>query len=104
MFAVIETGGKQYKVSEGDSLKIEKLSGEYKPGDKITFDKVLLLDDGKATKIGTPYIDGAKIEAVFEENGRNKKISVIRFRAKSRYSKVKGHKQPHTKVKIAKVK
>lgn len=103
-FAIIETGGKQYKVSEGDSLKIEKLSGEYKAGDKITFDKVLLLDDGKATKIGTPYIEGAKIEALFEEGGRNKKISVIRFRAKSRYSKVKGHKQPYTKVKIAKVK
>ena len=58
--AVIQTGGKQYKVSEGDSLKIEKLAGEFKAGDKITFDEVLLVDDGKDTKIGSPYISGAK--------------------------------------------
>ncbi len=102
--AVIQTGGKQYKVSEGDSLKIEKLKGEHKSGDKITFDKVLLVDDGKDTKIGTPNVSGAKVEATFEENGRDKKISVIRFRAKSRYFKKKGHRQPYTKVKISAIK
>jgi large subunit ribosomal protein L21 len=102
-FAIIETGGKQYKISEGDSIKIEKLSGENKEGDKIVFDKVLLLDDGKETKLGTPYISGAKVEAVFEEEGKNQKVTVIRFRAKSRHFTKKGHRQPFSKVKIAKV-
>ncbi len=102
-FAIIETGGKQYKISEGNSIKIEKLSGDNKEGDKIVFEKVLLVDDGKSTKIGTPYIDGAKVEAVFEEDGRNKKVRVIRFRAKSRHFTKKGHRQPFTKVKISKV-
>ena len=104
MFAIIETGGKQYKISEGDNIKIEKLPGDHKNGDKITFDKVLLLDDGKTTKIGTPYIENAKIEGVFEENGKSKKVTVVRFKAKSRYSKVKGHRQPYTKVKLSKIK
>src|SRR3989344_825077 len=65
-FAVIQTGGKQYKVKAGDSLKIEKLPGDHKKGDKIVFDKVLLVDDGENTSIGMPYIDGAKVEAEFE--------------------------------------
>ena len=103
-FAVIQTGGKQYKVSEGDTIKIEKLSDKYKKGDKITFDKVLLLDDGKDTRIGTPYLDGINVEAVFEEEGRAKKISVIRFKSKSRYFKKKGHRQPFTKIKIEAIK
>jgi len=103
-FAVIETGGKQYKVSEGDSIKVEKLPGEHKEGDKITFDKVLLLSDGKETKIGTPYIKGAKIEAVFKEEGKNKKIMVIRFKSKSRYFKKRGHRQPFTKVEVGAIK
>ncbi len=104
MFAVIETGGKQYRVSQGDSLKVEKLSGEYKEGDKVTFDKVLLLNDGKETKMGTPYIEGVKIEAVFKEEGRDKKVMVIRFKSKSRYFKKRGHRQPFTKVEIGAIK
>ena len=104
MFAIVETGGKQYKISEGDTLSVEKIPGDHKEGAKITFDKVLLIDDGKETKIGTPYIEGAKIEAVFESEGRKKKISVIRFRPKSRYFKKKGHRQPFTKVKIEAIK
>jgi len=99
-FAVIETGGKQYKVSAGDDVKIEKLSGEFKEGDKITFDKVLLVDNGKDTTIGTPYIEKAKVLTTLKEMGRNKKISVIRFKSKSRYFKKKGHKQPFFKVHI----
>ncbi|MEK9167946.1 MAG: 50S ribosomal protein L21 [Patescibacteria group bacterium] len=102
-FAIIETGGKQYKVSDGDSLKIEKLAGDHKEGDTITFDKVLLIDDGKSTKVGTPYIEGAKVEAVFEGAGRNKKVIVIKYKAKSRYFKKRGHRQPHTKIKISSV-
>jgi len=104
MFAIVETGGKQYKISEGDTLSVEKIPGDHKEGAKITFDKVLLIDDGKETKIGTPYIEGAKIEAVFESEGKGKKVMVIRFRPKSRYFKKKGHRQPFTKIKIAAIK
>jgi len=103
-FAVIETGGKQYKVSEGDVLSIEKLSEELKEGDTITFDKVLLMDDGKDTVVGTPYIEGAKVTATLEQEGRGKKIMVIRFKAKSRYFKKYGHRQPYMKVKIGALK
>lgn len=99
-FAVIETGGKQYKVSVGDDLRIEKLTGDFKEGDEITFDKVLLVDNGKDTTIGTPYIERAKVLATLKEIGRNKKISVIRFKSKSRYFKKKGHRQPFFKVHI----
>lgn len=102
-FAVIETGGKQYKVAEGDILSIEKLPGEHKEGDKIAFDGVLLVDDGKDTKVGTPHVSGAKVEAEFVEDWRGKKISVIKFRAKSNYFVNKGHRQPYTKVKITKI-
>ena len=102
-FAVIQTGGKQYKVAEGDVIKIEKLSSEHKEGDKVTFDQVLLTDDGKDTKIGTPLVSGAKVEATIKEIGRDPKISVIRFRAKSRYHKKRGHRQPFFKVEISKV-
>jgi len=103
-FAVIETGGKQYKVSEGDSLLVEKLPGEHKEGGKIVFDKVLLVDDGKSTKVGAPYLTGVKVEAVFDEEGKAKKVVVIRFKSKSRYFKKKGHRQPYTKVTIGSIK
>lgn len=103
-FAVILTGGKQYQVKVGDVLKIEKIKGEFKGGDKITFDKVLLVDDGKDTTIGTPYISGAKVEAVFEEDGKGKKVEVVKYKAKSRYLKRKGHRQPYFKVRIAAIK
>jgi len=102
-FAVIQTGGKQYKVAKGDVVKIEKLPGELKEGEKVTFDQVLLTDDGKSTKIGTPLVAGAKVEAVIKEIGRDPKISVIRFRSKSRYHKKRGHRQPYFKVEINKV-
>ena len=102
-FAVIETGGKQYKVSKGDVIKIEKLSDENKVGDKITFDKVLLIDDGKDTKIGSPYIEKATVSAIFEEEGKGKKIHIIKFKSKSNYSKKIGHRQLYNKVKIEKI-
>jgi large subunit ribosomal protein L21 len=100
--AVIETGGKQYIVGKDNILSIEKLD-EAAEGKKITFDKVLLIDDGKSVQVGTPYIDGATVTAEVMENGRAKKIRIIRFRAKSRYLVRKGHRQPYTKVKIASV-
>ena len=103
-FAVIETGGKQYKVSVGDVVKIEKLPGEHKDAEKITFDKVLLVDNGKDTTIGMPYIKGAKVVGLYEGEGKHKKIDVIRFKSKSRYFKKKGHRQPYTAVKIESLK
>ncbi len=104
-FAVIETGAKQYKVSEGDIIKIEKLSTkkEYKEGDKITFDKVLLVDNGKDTKVGEPYLDKAKVEAKFIEQLRSPKIRIMQFKSKSNYLKRKGHRQVLQKVEITKI-
>ena len=110
-FAVIQTGGKQYKVSKGDVLSVEKMKparsatavaggGEYKEGDKLVFDKVLLVDDGKDTTIGTPYITGAKVEAEIVEIGRARKILVVKYKQKSRYLRRNGHRQPFFKVKI----
>ncbi len=103
-FAVIMTGGKQYKVSVGDSLKIEKILGDHKEGDKIVFDKVLLVDDGANTSIGNPYISGAKVEGTISEIGRSPKIDVIHYKQKSRYFKKYGHRQPFFKVTIESLK
>ncbi len=103
-FAIIQTGGKQYQVKEGDTVTIEKLAGEFKAGDKIIFDKVLLVDNGKDTTIGMPFINGAKVEGTFTEAGRAKKVVVIRFKQKSRYLKKNGHRQPFFKVKIDAIK
>ena len=103
-FAVIQTGGKQYKVSVGDTVSIEKIQGEHKVGDKLTFDKVLMVDNGKDTTIGTPYISGAKVLATLKEIGRNKKIEVVKYKAKSRYYKNRGHRQPYFKVIITALK
>ena len=103
-FAVIKTGGKQYKVSEGNFLSIEKIKGEYKKGDKISFDKVLLVDDGKDTTIGTPYILGAKVDAEITEIGRERTILVMKYKQKSRYLRRNGHRQPYFQVKITSIK
>lgn len=103
VFAVIGTGGKQYVVSEGDFLNVEKLAGDLKKGDTVDFSDVLLVDDGKATKVGTPTVAGAKVTAEFVENDRDTKVSVIRFRSKSRYFKNRGHRQPYSRVKITKI-
>lgn len=110
-FAVIQTGGKQYKVSKDSVLSIEKIIGEYKKGDKIVFNKVLLVDDGKdlptgqaGTTIGTPYITGAKVNAEIMEIGRARKILVVKYKQKSRYLRRKGHRQPYFKVKITSIK
>ena len=102
-FAVISTGGKQYKVAEGDVLNVEKISDTLKEGDAVVFDQVLLIDDGSTTKIGTPTITGAKVEATLVENGRAKKVIVIKYKQKSRYFKKNGHRQPFSKVEIKKV-
>jgi large subunit ribosomal protein L21 len=98
--AVIATGGKQYTVSPGQTLKIEKLPGEFKIGDAIVFDKVLLMDDGSDTTIGMPYIAGAAVKATFQGAGRAQKLLVMKYKQKSRYLKTNGHRQPFFTVKI----
>lgn len=105
-FAVIKTGGKQYKVSKGDIINIEKIKSEKEPkvGDKITFDTILMVDNGKDTTIGTPNIKGAKVEGILMAEGKGEKITVIRYKAKSRYFKKKGHRQPFFRIKIESIK
>lgn len=112
-FAVIATGGKQYRVSPGDTLKIEKILGainktgrdEFKEGDKLIFDKVLLVDDGKDTAtIGTPYISGAAVNATLKKIARYKTIDVIKYKQKSRYFKKYGHRQPYFEITIDSIK
>ena len=98
--AVIATGGKQYTVTPGQTLKIEKMPGEFKVGDAIIFDKVLLVDDGSNTTIGTPYITGAQVKATFQGEGRAAKLLVMKYKQKSRYLKTNGHRQPFFTVKI----
>ncbi len=102
-FAVFITGGKQYKVAVGDILKIEKIIGEYKAGDKVSFDQVLLTEKNSETVVGTPYIPEAKIQSEIVEIGRNAKIDVIHYKQKSRYFKKYGHRQPFFKVRIEKI-
>ena len=99
-FAVIHTGGKQYTVSKGDVVTIEKLSDDHKAGDKVVFDKVLLVDDGKDTTIGAPYIAKAEVKGTVTEVGRAAKILVVHYKQKSRYYKKNGHRQPFVRVKI----
>src|SRR3989344_1384257 len=98
--AVIKTGGKQYVVSKGTTLTIEKLSDEKKEGDKVVFNEVLLVDNGKDTTIGTPSIKGAEVKATVLAAGRGKKVDVVKYKAKSRYFKRRGPRQPFLKVKI----
>ena len=98
--AIIETGGKQYIVTQDSVLDIEKLADARTKGDKITFDRVLLKDEGRERKVGAQYVAGAKVSAELVENGRAPKVTVIRYRQKSRYYKKKGHRQPFAKVRI----
>ncbi len=100
MYAIIATGGKQYKVSEGDVIRVEKL--KIAPGKTFTFDEVLVVNDGEM-KIGNPTVDGASVNATVMEEGRAKKVIVYRYKRKTGYHKKKGHRQPYTKVQIDKI-
>ena len=98
--AVIKTGGKQYIVAKGDAIFIEKLPGDLKEGDAVTFSEVLLVDNGSDTTIGAPTIKGAEVKGTVVTAGKAKKIDVVKYKAKSRYYKRRGHRQPYLKVKI----
>ena len=104
-FAVIKTGGKQYVVSKGDTITIEKLGArsktqDLKKGDSVTFNEVLMTDSGSALTLGTPAVSGAVVKGTVAAVGRAKKIDVVKYKAKSRYLKRRGHRQPFIKVKI----
>ena len=104
-FAVIETGGKQYMVTEGQLVKIEKIKGDFKAGDTVVFDKVLLVDNGKdTTSIGEPYIKGAQVTGEITKIARAPKVVVIKYKAKSNYFKKRGHKQPYFEVNVVGIK
>lgn len=101
MYAIIETGGKQYRVQEGDTLFVEKL--EVNPGETVEFDKVLALSKEGQLSVGTPVVNGAKVSATVVENGKGPKIIVFKYKAKKDYRKKQGHRQPYTKIKIEKI-
>ena len=101
MKAVIVTGGKQYTVAEGDVLYVEKLNAEAES--TVNFEQVLAILDGENTKIGTPVVEGAKVEAKVVKNGKAKKITVFKYKAKKNEKKKIGHRQPYTKVEITKI-
>ena len=101
MKAIIVTGGKQYTVSEGDVLFIEKLGAEAEA--TVVFDQVLAVMDGENTKIGAPVVEGAVVEAKAIKNGKGKKIHVLKYKAKKGEKKKIGHRQPYTKVEITKI-
>jgi large subunit ribosomal protein L21 len=100
MYAIIETGGKQYKVEEGQVIYVEKLNVQ--DGETVTFDKVLLVK-GDTVKVGNPFVEGATVTGKVEKHGRSKKIIVFKYKPKKNYRKKQGHRQPYTKVTIEKI-
>jgi large subunit ribosomal protein L21 len=101
MFAIFETGGKQYLVKKGDKIQVEKLAGE--TGAAITFDKVLVSSDGNDISFGKPYIGNVVVEAKVLKQGRGDKIRVFKYKAKSKYRRTQGHRQNYTEVEIVKI-
>ncbi len=98
MFAVLETGGKQYKVQDGDVIFIEKIPGEN--DSQVVFDKIVAVGQGSDVKIGAPYVEGATVEANIVKTGKAKKVIVYKMKPKKNYRRKQGHRQPYTKVQI----
>jgi large subunit ribosomal protein L21 len=101
MYAVVATGGKQYKVEEGDILRVEKLPGDV--GSEVAFDKVLVLSDGEDVKIGQPEVEGATVHGQILAQGKSKKIIVFKYKRRKRYRRKQGHRQPFTAVRIDRI-
>jgi large subunit ribosomal protein L21 len=98
MYAVIKTGGKQYRVSPGDTLRLEKLdAGE---GESVEFDQVLMVSEGENVRIGAPFVDGSRVTAMIKGHGRGRKIEIIKFRRRKHHMKRMGHRQDYTEVEI----
>ena len=102
MYAVIESGGKQHRVEEGEVLQLEKLDAA--AGDKVKFDKILLVGEGESVKIGTPYVEGGQVEAKVLKQGRGEKIKIIKFNRRKHFKKQQGHRQSFTEVEITGIK
>jgi large subunit ribosomal protein L21 len=102
MLAIIKTGGKQYKISKGDKIKVEKLNA--KEGDEVIFDNVLLVEKNKKTEIGKPLVKGAQVKGKVLKQARAKKVEIVKHKAKKRYNLKKGHRQSYTEVEIAEIK
>ena len=98
MYAVIQTGGKQYRVSEGDTLKVEKLGAD--EGASLDLDKVLMIANGEDIKVGTPYVEGGKVTATVKSHGRGKKVTIIKFKRRKHHMKRQGHRQWYTELEI----
>lgn len=98
MYAVIETGGKQYRVTEGQTLRVEKLSAD--EGASVDLEKVLMVGDGADVKIGSPYVEGGKVTATVKAHGRGKKVRIIKFRRRKHSRKTQGHRQDYTEIEI----
>ncbi|MBV6417109.1 MAG: 50S ribosomal protein L21 [Steroidobacteraceae bacterium] len=101
MYAVIATGGKQYRVEKGQVLRIEKLDAE--PGATVTFDQVLLVGQGGDVKVGAPLLAGAKVTGTVERHGKGDKVSIVKFRRRKHYLRMKNHRQPFTEVKVTEI-
>jgi large subunit ribosomal protein L21 len=98
MYAVIQTGGKQYRVSPGEEVKLEKLPGEV--GDPIAFEKVMLVSDGESVKIGKPYLENTSVVGRLTRHGKSRKVLVVKFKRRKNYRRKKGHRQQFSMVKI----
>lgn len=101
MYAVIFSGGKQYRVQEGETLKIETLPAEV--GSTVDFDQILMVGEGEAVKVGRPYVTGCKVSATVVSHGRGKKVRIIKFRRRKHHEKWQGHRQNYTEVKITQI-
>jgi len=102
VYAVFKTGGKQYKVTEGETIKIEKL--EVEPGKKVTFNEVLMVADGEKVQVGSPLVKKATVEAKVISQGKGKKINILKFKRRKNYMKQQGHRQLFTEIQIGKIK
>ncbi|GMU67934.1 MAG: 50S ribosomal protein L21 [Steroidobacteraceae bacterium] len=101
MYAVIATGGKQYRVEKGQVLRVEKLDGE--PGSTVTFDQVLLVGSGEGVKVGAPLLSGATVTGTIERHGKGAKVSIVKFRRRKHYLRMKNHRQPYTEIKVTEI-
>ncbi len=98
MYAVIVTGGKQYRVREGDTIKVERLPAE--AGASVDFDRVLMVGEGESVKVGAPYVEGGKVSATVKSHGRHPKIKVVKFKRRKGYMRTQGHRQDYTEVEV----
>ena len=101
MYAIIETGGKQYRVEEGKAIRVEKLPAE--KGEEVVFDRVLLCSDGSETQVGGPYLEKCRVKGTVRQQGRGRKIVVFKYKPKKNYRRKKGHRQPFTEVLIKQI-